>query len=94
MLYGDRGILEIEGDRITLSERSGHVEDFSVADAPDDSYHSAWFGKMADDFTRAIADGNASAVASHNLAEARAALALIRAARQSASEGGSSVRLE
>ena len=93
MLYGDKGMLEIEGERVILTERSGHVEDLSVADAPDDSYHSAWFGKVADDFIRAIAEGAGSPVAARNLLEARTALCLIVAARESALTGGTSVPL-
>ena len=94
MLYGDKAMLEIEGERVILTERSGHVDDLSVQDAPDDSYHSAWFGKVAEDFERAIAAGPASAAASRNLLEARTALNLIVAARESAASSGSSVRLQ
>ncbi len=94
MLYGDKAMLEIEGERVILTERSGHVDDLSVQDAPDDSYHSAWFGKVAEDFERAIAAGPANAAASRNLLEARTALNLIVAARESAASSGSSVRLQ
>lgn len=86
-LYGDNALLEIEGDRVILTERSGNAEDLSVADAPDDSYHSAWFGKVAEEFECAIAADPTSADSSRNLAEARGALALILASRESASEG-------
>jgi len=93
MLYGDKAMLEIEGDRLILTERSGHIEDLSVQDAPDDSYHSTWFGKVAEDFQRAITMGVGSPVAARNLLEARTALCLITAARESASKGGTSVPL-
>jgi len=91
VLYGDQAMLEIEGDRVILTERSGDVDDLSVQDAPDDSYHSAWFGKVAEDFERAINEGAGSRVATRNLLEARTALRLIMAARESASMGGSTV---
>ena len=93
-LYGDQAMLEIDGDRILLTERSGHSEDLTVEDAPDDSYHSTWFGKVVEDFERAIASGSSGPVASRNHAEARTALKLIEAARQSARSGGSAVILQ
>ncbi len=94
MLYGDKAMLEIEGERVILTERSGHVDDLSVQDAPDDSYHSAWFGKVAEDFERAIEGGAGSAVAARNLTEARTALRVIMAARESSSTGSAPVLLE
>ena len=92
MLYGDKAMLEIEGDRVILTERAGNIEDLTVPDAPDDSYHATWFGKVAEDFERAIAMGASSPVAARNLLEARTALSLIVAARESASKGGTSVK--
>jgi predicted dehydrogenase len=88
-LYGQEAVLEIEGDRILLTKRSNDVEDLSVHDAPDDSYHSAWFGKMAEDFTRAIASEDWRS----NLDEARTALALVLTSRESARSDGASVLL-
>ena len=87
VLYGDKAMLEIEGDRVILTERSGHIDNLSVRDAPDDSYHSSWFGKVAADFEAAIAAGPRSSVASANLLEARSALAVIVGARESAASG-------
>ncbi len=93
MLYGDKAMLEIEGDRVILTERSGNLEDLTVPDAPDDSYHATWFGKVAEDFQRAIAAGAGSQAAGRNLLEARTALSLIVSARESASQGGMPIRL-
>ena len=42
-IEGSGGAIMIEGDRVTLTTRDGATEDLSVADIPDDSYHSAWF---------------------------------------------------
>jgi predicted dehydrogenase len=84
VLYGDEAMLEIEGDRVILTDRSGKVEDLSVKDARDDSYHSAWFGRMAQEFEQAIIDGPSGPAASRNLAEARIALQIILGARESA----------
>jgi predicted dehydrogenase len=93
VIYGERGCIEIEGDRVTLTDRQGATEDLSVADAAEDSYHSAWFGAMAADFIGAIAAGPDSTVVRENLAEARGSLALIEAARESAANGGRSVKI-
>jgi predicted dehydrogenase len=88
LIYGDRASLEIERDRVFLTERSGMPEDLSVADMADDSYHSAWFGGVAEEFDRAVTEGTESAVARRNLAEARVALLLIEAARKSSLNDG------
>ncbi len=88
LIYGERASLEIEGDRVTLADRSGKVEDLSVADIADDSYHAAWFAGVAEEFERAVAEGPNSPIALRNVAEARVSLALIDAARQSAARKG------
>lgn len=93
VIYGERGCIEIEGDRVALTGRKGIVEDLSVADVADDSYHSAWFGMVAAEFEHAIAEGPDSRIARDNLAEARTALASIEAARESASHGAVSVKI-
>jgi predicted dehydrogenase len=92
-VYGDRASLEIEGERVTLTDRSGTVEDLSVADVADDSYHAAWFGAVAAEFEQAVAEGTDSPIALRNLAEARVSLALIDAARQSATRDGVEISL-
>lgn len=94
MIYGSNGILEIDGSRVSLTERSGRVEDHSVADLPDDSYHSAWFAATAAEFERAIIGGHDAAEARENLSQARAALELIARARESSSTGDSMLRLD
>ena len=93
MIYGELGMLEIEGDRVTFTDRFGRVEDLSVSDIPDDSYHSAWFAGMAEEFERAVDAGAGSTDARINMAEARAALAMTIAARKSASNAGASVQI-
>src|SRR5271168_4571318 len=92
-IYGERACLEIEGDRVTLTERSGKVEDLSVADAAEDSYHSAWFSGVAQEFERAVAEGTDSPTASRNLTEARVALMLIEGSRKSAANNGVNIDL-
>ena len=94
MIYGSNGILEIEGERVILTERSGRTEDHSVGDAPDDSYHSAWFAGTAAEFERAIAGGPEAPEARENRSQARVALGLITGARGSSGMGGSSLRLD
>jgi predicted dehydrogenase len=93
ILCGEAGILELEGNRVTLAKRSGEIHDLSVADAADDSYHSTWFAGVAEEFERAVEEGADAAHARGNLEEARVALGLILAARESASAGGTGVRL-
>jgi predicted dehydrogenase len=90
---GDRGRLDIEGDRVTLTDREGKVEDLSVADAPDDSYHAAWFAGMAQEFEAALTGGPDSEPAHRNRIEARNCIAVIAAARASAANDGESIRL-
>ena len=89
IVEGDNATLEIDGNRVTMTERSGRIEDLSVHDAPDDSYHSTWFGRMATEFEHALATGTSH----ENLAEVRTALQLLDASRASASLGGSTVPL-
>jgi len=93
LIYGERASLEIEGDRVLLTRRSGEVEDLSVPDIADDSYHSAWFGGVAEEFERAVTEGTDSQVASRNLTEARVALMLIDAARRSSIANGLEINL-
>jgi predicted dehydrogenase len=97
MLYGSEAALEIDGDRMVLTARSGNSEDLSVTPETDDSYHSAWFAGMAADFERAVRqsveEGDESIIAAENLAEARVALALILGAQESSRQGGGRVKL-
>ncbi len=87
LIYGDRGAIEIEGDRVRVTDRAGNVEDLSGTDVADDSYHAAWFSGVAEEFEHAIADGPSSPTAQRNLKAARFALASIEAARKSSAEG-------
>jgi predicted dehydrogenase len=93
MLYGSEAALEIDGDRLILTARSGRSEDLSVTPEADDSYHSAWFAAMAADFEHAVREGADSAAVTENLAEVRAALRLMLGARQSSEQGGSHIKL-
>ena len=88
LVYGERASLEIEGDRVLLIDRAGRIEDLSVADMVDDSYHSAWFGGVAEKFERAVTEGTDPSIAKRNLAEARVALMLVEAARKSSINHG------
>ena len=93
MLYGSEAALEIDGDRVILTARSGNSEDLSVTPEADDSYHSAWFAGMAADFERAVQEGAGSAAVTENLAEVCAALALMLGAQESSQQGGSQIKL-
>jgi len=91
--YGDRALLEIENHRVLLTDRSGALSDLSVDDAPDDSYHRAWFAGLAAQFLKAISEGPNGAIVARNHAEVRFALAATAAARASAKASGAAVRL-
>jgi predicted dehydrogenase len=93
LIYGERGLIEIEGECVTLTDRSGGSEDLSAADIADDSYHSAWFAGMAADFERAVIEGAQSRLAKRNLEEARATLSVIIAARESASNRSAEIKI-
>jgi predicted dehydrogenase len=92
-IFGADGAIEIDGDRLLLTDRSGKSEDYAVAGQPDDSYHAAWFAGMATEFVDAIAQGCGGAVAAGNLAEAKSAVRAIAAARRSAASDGAPMRL-
>jgi predicted dehydrogenase len=87
-IYGDRGLLEIEGETILLTGRDGTAEDHSVAEAPDDSYHRPWFAALANQFLDAIAEGADGPIVRRNHAEVRFALAATAAAKASAKGKG------
>jgi predicted dehydrogenase len=88
IIVGTAGLLEIEGNRVLLTEMSGKSVDYSITNDPDDSYHAPWFRAAAADYERALNDGPSAAIARVNLREAATALALTIAARQSAAQDG------
>jgi predicted dehydrogenase len=88
-IVGTSGSLEIGSERLLLTEGQRPSEELLVHDILDDSYHSAWFSGVAEEFERAISEGPNSSIAQSNLVEARSALALIVAARVSAKNRGS-----
>jgi predicted dehydrogenase len=93
IIVGTAGLLEIEGDKIRLTERSGRSADYSVTDDPEDSYHAPWFTAAAADYERALNDGPRAGLARVNLDEAATALTLTVAARQSAAQDGRAIAL-
>jgi predicted dehydrogenase len=93
LIYGENGMLEIEGERVRFTSRSGSSEIIPIADIPDDSYHSTWFAAMAAEFERTIAEGPAGPTAAVNLAEAQTALALVIAGRKSAKMQAAAVEI-
>jgi len=88
LIYGDRGAIEIEGDRLIFSARDESPVDLSIPDPPDDSYHAAWFSHLAARFQSAIEGGIDSEPSRENLREARIALDLTLASQQSAKSSG------
>jgi predicted dehydrogenase len=94
ILYGDQGMIEIEGNAIQLTSRSGICEDLSVVEEPDNSYHPAWFSALAQEFEQAIAQGPGGPIARQNRKEAGAALATLEAAKASHAAGGAPIVLD
>ena len=92
-IVGTAGLLEIEGDKILLTERSGQSADCSVSDGPEDSYHAQWFTDAAADFERILKQGPGDGEALVNYHEAATALKLTEAARRSAAQNGRAVAL-
>jgi predicted dehydrogenase len=92
-IVGERGRLEIEGDRVLLVDDRGEAQDLSIADAPDDSYHAAWFSHVAREFEEALEAGRAPEVARLNRFQARNCILIIEAARSSASGGGARLQI-
>lgn len=92
-IYGDGGLLEIEGDRLLFTPQDGPAEDYSAGGTPDDSYHRPWFAALAAHFLEALAEGCEGAIVRRNHAEVRFALAATSAARDSAMSGGIPVKL-
>jgi predicted dehydrogenase len=82
------GNLEVGTESVVLTDTKGQRLVLPVHDIADDSYHSSWFSGMAAEFENAIAEGAESALARSNLTEARNALAIIVAARDSAKNRG------
>lgn len=90
-LEGDEATLVIEGAGVRLRPRAGSERDWPVEpDAPDDSYHAAWFPPLLDLFAAALAS---PASAAPNRQEARTCQAVIDAAYRSAAHGGDPVAL-
>jgi predicted dehydrogenase len=94
LIYGSEAILEIDENRLMLTNRTGAVEDLSVDDSIGDSYHPAWFGAMAAEFQQAMVDGPRGSAMNKNLAEAAGALQIIEGARRSSDDGGACIMLD
>lgn len=93
LIYGERGAIEIDGDRLTFTVRDGSPKDLTVPDGPEDSYHAAWFSRLAARFESALEGGIDSEPSRENLLEARTALLLTLAGRESAKSGGQLIDL-
>ncbi len=92
-ITGELGVLEIENDRVVLTDRQGRIETLPVHDIADDSYHSTWFSGMAAEFEQAVSEGAESPIARSNLDEACNALALIVSSRVSAKNHGITINI-
>jgi predicted dehydrogenase len=82
-VYGDSGLLDINGDQLLLTRNNGSSEDHSVVDARDDSYHRPWFADLITLFLNALAEGPSGPIIQRNHAEVRFSLAATAAARAS-----------
>ncbi len=93
LIGGDGGSIEIEEDQFRLIDGAGRAEERRLVDQADDSYHGSWFGGMAATFVAAVAAGPSAPEGRENLDEAREAVAIVTAARESAARGGLRVEL-
>jgi len=93
VIVGTAGLLDIEGDKILLTEWPGRSADCSVTDIPEDSYHAPWFTAAAADYERVLNQGPHAELARVNLHEAATALTLTMAAQRSAAQDGRAVAL-
>jgi predicted dehydrogenase len=93
LLYGEAGMLEIEHSSIRLTSRNGALEDLSVAEEADNSYHPVWFAALAQEFESAIMQGPQGPIARQNQHEAATALAVLEAAKASHHAGGTTITL-
>jgi predicted dehydrogenase len=93
VIVGTKGLLEIEGDKILLTEMSEKSVDYSVTDEPDDSYHARWFAAAAADYERALKGAPDGELDPVNFNEAATALAVSIAARESAVQDGRTIAL-
>jgi predicted dehydrogenase len=93
VIIGTAGLLEIEGNKILLTERLGQSVDCSVTDVPEDSYHEPWFKAAAADYEGVLNKGPSAELARVNLHEAATALTLTMAAQRSAAQDGCAVAL-
>ncbi|MGH8013076.1 MAG: Gfo/Idh/MocA family protein [Candidatus Binataceae bacterium] len=93
VIHGDAGLIEIEGDHLQFTRRSGEVEAFMEGEEADNSYHPSWFAGVAAEFMRAIEEGRTGSAAAGNADEVRTAVALMEGARRSAAVNGLPVAL-
>jgi predicted dehydrogenase len=93
ILYGEQGMLEIEGSSARLTTRDGVSEELAIIEESDNSYHPLWFAALAQEFEAAIAQGPQGPIARQNQHEAATALAMLEAAKASHSAGGAPVAL-
>lgn len=90
-LEGDAGVLAVEDGRVRVGPRTSELRDWPVdPDAPDDSYHAAWFPPLLDVFAGAVAS---PATAVLNRQEARTCQAVLDAAYRSAARDGAPIPL-
>lgn len=90
-LEGDAGSLVVEGTQVRVRDEAGAERPWPVSpDAPDDSWHAAWFPPVLDLFAAAVAS---PATAAANRQEARTCQSILDAAYRSAARGGDPVSL-
>jgi predicted dehydrogenase len=94
IIAGSTGLIEMEGEKILLTEQGGRSTQSFISDTPDDSYHAPWFEAVAADYEKALTEGPRCELARVNLREATMALTLTEAARRSAAEGGCAITVK
>ena len=90
-LEGDEGSLRIEGAAVHVCDAAGRQREWPVEpDAPDDSWHAAWFPPVLDLLAASLASPSTAAA---NRQEARMCQSVIDAAYRSAARGGEPVAM-
>ncbi len=92
LVRGERGEITIGDGEVAVRDRGGAVRAvLRPADAPDDSYHAAWFPPVLAEFLAALEEPDR---AIENQREAAACCATIEAAYESARAGGRLVEVD
>jgi predicted dehydrogenase len=84
-LEGTKGLLRLDGGRLTLERDAAVVEEWPVAPLTEGSHHPDWFSGVIDEFVGEIADPRTRG---RNLAQAAVCVQVLALARESSRRSG------